>query len=53
MAEPFFGPNSMSAYQGITWDDTVTGSSVNWSGITASGAFSYVYTLNIGEVAVV
>jgi hypothetical protein len=47
---PFFGP-TWNAYQ-VTWDNTVTGSSVNWSGTSASGPYSYNYTLGAGEVAV-
>jgi hypothetical protein len=48
---PFFGPDIPRASQ-AAWDDTVTGVSANWSGTSASGPFSYDYTLKAGEVAV-
>jgi len=51
MGSPFFGPNSWTAHQ-VMWDDAVTGSSVNWSGTSASGYYNYDYTLGAGEVAV-
>jgi len=47
---PFFGI-TWDAYQ-VMWDETVTGAAVNWSGATASGSYSYDYTLNTGEVAI-
>jgi hypothetical protein len=46
---PFF--TTYTANQTM-WDDVVTGSSVNWSGTSASGYYSYDYTLGAGEVAV-
>jgi hypothetical protein len=43
--------NTWQSYQAM-WDDTITGSSANWSGTSASGYYSYDYTLDAGEVAV-
>ncbi len=46
---PFFG-TPWSATQAM-WDET-TGATATWSGNSASGAYSYTYTLTTGQVAV-
>ena len=45
----FFGTPWVASQQ--MFDNTVSGSTANWSGVSASGAFSYDYTLTADQTA--